>query len=49
MGGVTAEYTITAHDPQRDTDEQIAERVAFSNALQAEVCPEDPPTPVAET
>ena len=48
MGGITAEYTISAHDPQRDTDEEIAERVAFSNVLQAEVFPEDPPTPVAE-
>ena len=58
MGGVTIsrtaataanEYTITAHDPMRDTDEEIAERVEFSNAIQREIHPDDPPTPVEET
>lgn len=47
-GGATLDYTITLHDPKNDTDEQVAERVAFSNIISAEVTPDDPPMPVAE-
>jgi len=52
MGGVTlsqaGEYTITAHDPRLDTDDEIAERVEFQNILQRAVRPDDPPMPVDE-
>ena len=40
------EYTYTVADPQQFTDDEIAEGVAFGNVLQAEVVPDDPPTPV---
>jgi len=43
-----AEYTITLHDPKKDTDEEVAERVEFSNAYQAEILPDEEPTPVEE-
>ena len=38
----TAGYTITFHDPLDDTDEEVAERVALTNELRAEVLPDDP-------
>ena len=41
-----ADYKITVHDPKNDTDDEIAERVAFHNLLQEEVLPGEPPTPV---
>jgi mycothiol synthase len=43
-----AVYTITLHDPMQDTDDEVAERVAFSNAMQAEVLPDEEPTPVEQ-
>ncbi|MBW3615558.1 MAG: GNAT family N-acetyltransferase [Actinobacteria bacterium] len=46
MAGST--YKVTLHDPARDSDEEIAEQVALGNAVQAEVLPGDPPTPVAQ-
>jgi hypothetical protein len=39
-------YTYTLHDPFKYTDEEIAELVDLSNTYQAEVLPEDPPTPL---
>ena len=44
MGGT--EYSINLHDPKHDTDDEIAERVAWGNALTAEVLPDEAPTPV---
>lgn len=41
-----AGFTITCDDPITFTDEEIAERVEFLNALRAEVLPDDPPTSV---
>jgi mycothiol synthase len=41
-----AEYTITLHDPKQDTDDEVAERVAFSNVMQAEILPDEAPQPV---
>jgi GNAT superfamily N-acetyltransferase len=35
-------FTITLHDPLRDTDEEVAERVALGNTLKNEVLPDDP-------
>ena len=43
-----AEYTITLHDPKKDTDEEVAERVEFSNTIQAELLPDEEPTPVEQ-
>ncbi len=40
-------FTISAHDPSLDTDEEIAERVAFGNVVSREIFPEDPPTVLA--
>jgi GNAT superfamily N-acetyltransferase len=39
-------YTITLHDPVNDTDDEVAERNEFNNALTAEVLPDEPPTPL---
>jgi GNAT superfamily N-acetyltransferase len=39
---MTAGYTITPHDPRQDTDDEIAELVAYANRLTAEVLPDDP-------
>jgi GNAT superfamily N-acetyltransferase len=39
----TADYTITRHDPRQDTDDEIAERVAYANLLRSEILPDDPP------
>jgi mycothiol synthase len=41
-------YTITAHDPWDDSDDDIAERVAFANILEREGYPEDPVTTVED-
>jgi GNAT superfamily N-acetyltransferase len=41
-------YVITLHDPKDDTDEEIAEWVAFGNELQAEVLPDESPTLVTD-
>jgi GNAT superfamily N-acetyltransferase len=38
----TAGYTITRHDPRDDTDDEIAERVAYANRLRVELLPDDP-------
>ena len=35
-------FTITLHDPKRDTDEEIAERVRLEGELLREVLPDDP-------
>jgi mycothiol synthase len=43
-----ADYTITLHDPMQDTDDEVAERVAFSNTIQAELLPDEEPTPVEQ-
>src|SRR5688500_6482026 len=43
-----AEYTITLHDPKQDTDEEVAERLGFSNTIQAELLPDEEPTPVEQ-
>jgi GNAT superfamily N-acetyltransferase len=47
-GTGTAGYTITRHDPLQDTDDEIAERVAFSNLMTQEVLPDDPPATVEQ-
>ena len=39
---------ISAHDPSRDSDEEIAERVAFGAAMNREVFPDDPPPDAAQ-
>ncbi len=39
-------YTYTVHDPTLYTDDEIAQAVELSNAYQAEVLPEDQPTPL---
>ncbi len=39
-------YTATLNDPRRFTDEEIADGVALSNLLRAEVFPDEAPTPV---
>ena len=41
-------FTITAHDPKQDTDEEIAERVALGNLLKDEVLPDDPDSSVEQ-
>ena len=41
-------YTYGVYEPSAYTDDEIAEGVAFSNAFQREILPDDPPTPVAE-
>lgn len=41
-------YTITLHNPKQDTDEEVAERVAFSNEVTAEILPDETPTPVEQ-
>ena len=41
-------YTYTLHNPFEFTDEEIAQAVVLSNALQAEALPEDPPTPLEQ-
>jgi GNAT superfamily N-acetyltransferase len=51
MGGTTHTaaadlFTITLHDPKRDTDDEIAERVEFANEVQEEMTPGETPTPV---
>ncbi len=38
-------YSFEFRDPSTFTDDEVAEGVAFGNLLQAEVLPEDPPTP----
>jgi GNAT superfamily N-acetyltransferase len=42
-------WTIALHDPKRDTDDEIAERVALQNVLMAEVLPDEVPNPVDES
>jgi GNAT superfamily N-acetyltransferase len=39
-------YRITAHDPAAYTDDELAQSCEFGNVLQAEVLPDDPPTPL---
>jgi mycothiol synthase len=39
-------YTFTLHDPLKYTDEEIAQAVEYSNAIQFEALPDDPPTPL---
>jgi GNAT superfamily N-acetyltransferase len=46
--GNPAGYTITRHDPKQDTDEEVAERVAFSNVQRKEVLPDDPESSVEQ-
>ena len=41
-------YTYTVTDPQLFSDDEIAEGVVFGNILQAEVVPDDPPTPLEQ-
>ncbi len=41
-------YTITEHDAARDSDEEIAALIALGNEMQAQIFPEDPPTPIAQ-
>lgn len=43
------EVTITHHDPHLDTDEELAELVAFGNFIRAVVLPDDPPQEVGPT
>lgn len=47
-GTPTAGFTITRHDPLQDTDDEIAERVAFGNEMTREVLPDDPPGTVEQ-
>ena len=39
-------FTITLHDPKADTDDEVAERVEYSNELTEEMTPGETPTPV---
>jgi mycothiol synthase len=39
-------YRITAHDPAAYTDDELAQACEFGNVLQAEILPDDPPTPL---
>jgi GNAT superfamily N-acetyltransferase len=41
-------YTYTLHDPRNYTDDEIAQSLAFSNTIQAEALPDDPPTPLEQ-
>jgi mycothiol synthase len=41
-------FTITLHDPTQDSDEELAERVAYTNELRREVLPDDPPITVEQ-
>ncbi|HUR78421.1 MAG TPA: GNAT family N-acetyltransferase [Acidimicrobiales bacterium] len=41
-------YTYTLHNPLHYTDEEIAQGVEFSNAVQLEALPEDPPAPLEQ-
>ena len=41
-------YSLELCDPREDSDAVIAERCDFSNALQREVLPDEPPTPVEQ-
>ena len=43
-----AVFTITRHDPKDDTDDEVAERVAFGNVLKNEVLPDDPDATVEQ-
>src|SRR5688572_23149454 len=43
-----ANYTYTLHNPLEYTDDEIAQAVEFSNIVQAEAVPEDPPTPLEQ-
>lgn len=45
---MTAGYTITLHDARHDTDDEIAERVAYTNQLRDEILPDDPPQTVEQ-
>ena len=48
MAATTDEYTITRHDLRDDTDEEIAERVAYADLLRRELLPDDPPLDVEQ-
>ena len=39
-------FTITLHDPKKESDAEIAERVALENELTREILPDEPPTSV---
>lgn len=41
-------YRVKAHDPREDSDEDVAERVAFANELLAEVLPDEEPAKVED-
>jgi mycothiol synthase len=41
-------YSFVALDPSKDTDEDIARSLEMGNRLQAEVLPDDPPTPLED-
>ncbi len=43
-----ADFTITFHDQRHDTDDEIAERVAYLDRLRQELLPDDPPTSVEQ-
>lgn len=45
---MTGGYTITLHNPSDDSDAEIAEWTEFSNAIQAEAMPDDPPSSVEQ-
>ena len=45
---MNADYSVQVHDPRHDPDEVIAERVDVMNRLNAEVLPDDPPTPAEQ-
>ncbi|HLG01116.1 MAG TPA: GNAT family N-acetyltransferase [Acidimicrobiia bacterium] len=45
---MNADYSVQVHDPRHDPDEVIAERVDVMNRLDAEVLPDDPPTPAEQ-
>ena len=45
---MSGETTITAHDPSLDSDDQIAERVAFQALVGQELMPDDPPPDLAQ-
>ena len=40
------DYTYTLHDPLKYTDDEIAVGLEFTNTVQAEALPDDPPTPL---
>jgi GNAT superfamily N-acetyltransferase len=49
MSTTADDYTITFHDPLEDSDEVIAERVAYTNLMHREILPDDPPIDLAQS